>query len=556
MVERDFVLQLAKRVESFGVKVFTKCVYWKPVKILSSAVFRGEGEKSPPSGLRKLDIFPLADESIVVGRAINQYFVQFQLTRSNYCTIWVCFDVLSNKFCCLKEYNINSCRKERSIRFNGTEIEVVTVLDKVVDEIIYHSSVTNIPGVAKLIEVILSKENGTIYMVMEYYPSQLLYYNTRHDTYQAPFMINHENECFTHGGCYRLYLYKEKWAKVIMKDLLNTVRSLHSVGIIHKDLKPENIFLTSTSSSMYDDIHVPMVYDQESIASSLESSTDKADSLNAEEVNLVKKFMINCIKPSECEVQVEQSVPKHFPYQLHHELFPYFVSWNECKVVCDVVTDCLDVKGVVKVGKSAIDFARDLVQFLHTSSSTVLDYFVCGEPSSLTYERNPLFLSVLEAFEHSMDAIKSSDNTRIPHDLTGFCPSAVISDFGVSTLGERCPDGGSDLLIYDSEGTTAFTSPECLKHIEGGTPGEKRDVYSLGVVLYTMIYGQTPYKGNGSIMLLLNMLQSPLFFPEYRETSNDLRDLLLNMLDKDCHARCDAETALKHPWFSRSSYLD
>ena len=62
-----------------------------------------------------------------------------------------------------------------------------------------------------------------------------------------------------------------------------------------------------------------------------------------------------------------------------------------------------------------------------------------------------------------------------------------IADFGVSKLSRR------DELITDQCGTPAYIAPEILR--DTGYHGTPVDVWSAGVVLYSMIYGTVPFKG-------------------------------------------------------------
>merc|ERR1719453_1659255 len=50
-----------------------------------------------------------------------------------------------------------------------------------------------------------------------------------------------------------------------------------------------------------------------------------------------------------------------------------------------------------------------------------------------------------------------------------------------------------DLMIWDSMGTQAFTPPECFAPGGDGYDGAKRDMWSVGVTLYTFLFGELPY---------------------------------------------------------------
>ena len=60
-----------------------------------------------------------------------------------------------------------------------------------------------------------------------------------------------------------------------------------------------------------------------------------------------------------------------------------------------------------------------------------------------------------------------------------------ICDFGVSR------EITGDEILYEKSGTPAYIAPEILK--DKGYYGRKEDIWSAGVVLYTMLSGNFPF---------------------------------------------------------------
>ena len=60
----------------------------------------------------------------------------------------------------------------------------------------------------------------------------------------------------------------------------------------------------------------------------------------------------------------------------------------------------------------------------------------------------------------------------------------------------------------------------------------KSDLWSLGVIIYEMIYGEVPYKANNFIDLVKKINKKPLEFPKSVFISKDCLDLLVNLLKK------------------------
>lgn len=86
-------------------------------------------------------------------------------------------------------------------------------------------------------------------------------------------------------------------------------------------------------------------------------------------------------------------------------------------------------------------------------------------------------------------------------------------------------------------GTHEYLAPEV---ISGQGHGSAVDWWTLGVFLYEMLYGQTPFKGETNEKTLINILKQPLNFPrvgissttEYEEMSK-LQDLISKLLVKN-----------------------
>lgn len=80
---------------------------------------------------------------------------------------------------------------------------------------------------------------------------------------------------------------------------------------------------------------------------------------------------------------------------------------------------------------------------------------------------------------------------------------AVLTDFGIARMveGTRFTQEGI------STGTPLYMSPEQAT----GQPGDSRsDLYSLGVMLFEMITGQTPFEDLGSVSVMMKHLNAPI----------------------------------------------
>lgn len=136
---------------------------------------------------------------------------------------------------------------------------------------------------------------------------------------------------------------------------------------------------------------------------------------------------------------------------------------------------------------------------------------------------------------------------------------AKITDFSVSCQYNTFhPD---DLVKYPLAGTGKFMSPEILSKAHMKIKdAEKIDIYSFGVTLYYLFYGQYPYKlnnvkGKNYEEILKNINNEELEFPKDRKISNLFKDFLSKTLEKNYLKRITIDEALEHPWIKGSKFI-
>ncbi|GMH01448.1 hypothetical protein Nepgr_003287 [Nepenthes gracilis] len=104
-------------------------------------------------------------------------------------------------------------------------------------------------------------------------------------------------------------------------------------------------------------------------------------------------------------------------------------------------------------------------------------------------------------------------------------------------------------------GTHEYVSPEVAS---GGSHGSAVDWWSLGIFIYEMIYGRTPFAGATNEETLRNILKRPLEFPTPTPSSTSeahARDLISGLLAKDPAGRLGSKRGSAdvktHPFFKR-----
>lgn len=101
----------------------------------------------------------------------------------------------------------------------------------------------------------------------------------------------------------------------------------------------------------------------------------------------------------------------------------------------------------------------------------------------------------------------------------------VLVDFGIAKLME------SDSKLTKtgtSIGTPHYMSPE---QIQGMEMDGRSDIYSLGVVFFEMLQGQTPYQGTDSIVIAVKHVKDPI--PRLDPNLNQYQPIIDRMMAKD-----------------------
>ncbi|KEG08979.1 putative serine/threonine protein kinase, putative,protein kinase [Trypanosoma grayi] len=118
-----------------------------------------------------------------------------------------------------------------------------------------------------------------------------------------------------------------------------------------------------------------------------------------------------------------------------------------------------------------------------------------------------------------------------------------ITDFGLSNLMPSI--NGNYALMHTMCGTPTYVAPEVLR--DGGYNGHIADIWSCGVVLYVMIAGYLPFDAETMNGLFLKIERGD--YRRLRTGSNEVRDLIAQMLTVDPQKRITLGKIMAHTWF-------
>jgi len=118
-----------------------------------------------------------------------------------------------------------------------------------------------------------------------------------------------------------------------------------------------------------------------------------------------------------------------------------------------------------------------------------------------------------------------------------------IIDFGTAKIFEK------NKKEKDVVGSSYYIAPEVLKK----NYNEKCDIWSVGIILYMTLVGKAPFDGKDDDEIIHNIKTGNYNNKneKLKEHSEEVRDLLSKLLEKDSKKRLSAKEALEHNWFKK-----
>eukprot|EP01017_Pseudomicrothorax_dubius_P032419 TRINITY_DN4249_c0_g1_i7.p1 TRINITY_DN4249_c0_g1~~TRINITY_DN4249_c0_g1_i7.p1 ORF type:complete len:343 (+),score=69.37 TRINITY_DN4249_c0_g1_i7:112-1140(+) len=114
-----------------------------------------------------------------------------------------------------------------------------------------------------------------------------------------------------------------------------------------------------------------------------------------------------------------------------------------------------------------------------------------------------------------------------------------LADFGLSAVNRE----GEEMTSVC--GTPEYVAPEMLVYRKYD---KKIDVWALGVLLFEMLTGVSPFAGQTRPELFRNIAYTPLRLPKH--FSAEVKSLIGGLLQKNPAQRMSLEEAKNHPWFN------
>ncbi|XP_057380488.1 tribbles homolog 2-like [Daphnia carinata] len=106
----------------------------------------------------------------------------------------------------------------------------------------------------------------------------------------------------------------------------------------------------------------------------------------------------------------------------------------------------------------------------------------------------------------------------------------------------------SDDGVWRKHGYPAYVTPEVLLSRGARYSGRAADLWSLGIILYTLLVGRYPFQDSGPFGLFTKIIRGHFTVPDF--VSSRARCLIRHLLRRDPCQRLEAADILRHPWFN------
>jgi len=128
--------------------------------------------------------------------------------------------------------------------------------------------------------------------------------------------------------------------------------------------------------------------------------------------------------------------------------------------------------------------------------------------------------------------------------------SLVLADFGIAKM----LDSG-DAILVTMAGSFGYAAPEVMLKKGHGKPV---DLWSLGVITYTLLCGYSPFRSENLPDLIEECSTGRVIFHEryWKEVSKDAKDFIGDLLQPEPEDRPNSEEALRHRWLKGETATD
>ncbi|XP_069004770.1 myosin light chain kinase, smooth muscle isoform X1 [Embiotoca jacksoni] len=167
------------------------------------------------------------------------------------------------------------------------------------------------------------------------------------------------------------------------------------------------------------------------------------------------------------------------------------------------------------------------------------DSFEHTEPASVLYMQQ-ILQGISYMHRQNVIHLDLKPENIVCVDTTG--TSIKIIDFGLASR----LDGNTPLKVM--HGTPEFVAPEVINYEPVCL---STDMWSVGVICYILLSGESPFQGSSDAETLALVTLAQWEFEEsFDDITEEAKNFISSLLNKDTRRRMSSEEALSHPWMA------
>ena len=363
----------------------------------------------------------------------------------------------------------------------------------------------------------------------------------------------------------KLKFLPEPIVKILMAQIFSAVLYLNNRGIIHGDLKLENILV----DSYLDDGNIQTKNRSNFISSLIKDARNVQNYLKDLKLKRGNTTILNRKKLQENLKRFRNSGKKLFPKNSLYE--------NQNNIITEETKECefnneerknnfesdkedeeekanifgFESNEEIEIEEIPNNDSSDFSSSPEKNNSKKVSPFQLEEKINLKI-KNPSKSSMINwELEKNKEEKPKTEIRNITKKLTYNYNKLNIKNFELKLIDFGCSKIFSPqkkTTFEDTIGTLVYCSPEVLKN----KYDQKCDIWSCGVIMYLLLCGKFPFSGKSEEEITKKILFGKLNFnsKQFQNVSESAKDLIIKCLNKDKNKRITVKQALHHEFFA------
>ena len=147
-------------------------------------------------------------------------------------------------------------------------------------------------------------------------------------------------------------------------------------------------------------------------------------------------------------------------------------------------------------------------------------------------------------FDKQIKLDRSDKNINDAYDYDDHDARLKLIDFGLA-IEIKDDETNSDFV-----GTLVYLPPESVKKKRTGKEFKAGDMWSIGIITYLLVYGKPPFYGPNRHSTMAKIITNDIEWSKTINISDECKDFIAGLLNKDAQRRWTAKEAINHTWFN------